>query len=295
MRARNFNVKQAKQMILAALEWRRTTEGVGIDALYRQLDPYDFPEREEVFRYWPMWFHKPFQTGRPLNIQALGSINLSKLYKHVTPERHWQTILVNAESLTAEVLPAASAQAGRTIEQALVVVDLKGYSLSQFWQMKWLAHHSFDISQEYFPETMGQLVVINAPSSFTAIWSIIKPWLSAQTVAKISIYGQDYKHALLDLVDAENLPESLGGKCNCVHVGGCHIGNEGPWMVGRAERRARWLRGELDRPGVQWPVDTLDDRDGSLSPTETLHERDAVVEEKTKEPVALTAPLAVSA
>ncbi|KAI0061678.1 CRAL/TRIO domain-containing protein [Artomyces pyxidatus] len=239
LRARSFHVKQARQMIKACLEWRRTTEGEGIDALYRRLDPYDYPEREDVFKCWPMWFHKTDKKGRPLNIQSLGGVNMPKLYKHVSPERHWQTILVNAESLQREVLPAASAQAGRQVEQALVIVDLKGYGLSQFWQMKWLAKQSFEVSQSYFPETMGQLAIINAPSSFTAIWGVIRPWLSPATISKVSILGHDYQKTLLELVDAENLPESLGGSCLCEHAGGCHLSNAGPWMEGRAERRER--------------------------------------------------------
>jgi hypothetical protein len=52
---------------------------------------------------------------------------MPKLYKTMTPERHWQTIVVNAEALTREVLPAASRAAGRRIEHTFVIVDLKGF------------------------------------------------------------------------------------------------------------------------------------------------------------------------
>ncbi|TFY52587.1 hypothetical protein EVG20_g10489, partial [Dentipellis fragilis] len=169
LRARNFSVQQSKRQIYECLEWRRTCEGVGIDELYRSLDPYNYPEREDVFKCWPMWFHK---KGRPLNVHFFGGINMPELYKSVSPERHWQTVLVNAESLTREVLPAASASAGQHVDQTFVVVDLKGFGLQQFWQMKGLVRRSFQISQDYFPETMGQLAIINAPMSFTAIWAV---------------------------------------------------------------------------------------------------------------------------
>ncbi|TFY57651.1 hypothetical protein EVG20_g8456 [Dentipellis fragilis] len=125
-------------------------------------------------------------------------------------------------------------------------------SLQQFWQMKGLVRRSFQISQDYFPETMGQLAIINAPMSFTAIWAVVKPWLSAETCEKISILGSDYQEVLLNLVEAENLPASLGGQCTCSHVGGCHLSGAGPWMDGREERREKWLNGEVDDPGVQW-------------------------------------------
>lgn len=52
---------------------------------------------------------------------------MPELYKHISPERHWQTVVVNAESLTREVLPAASRLAGKPIDGTLVIVDLKGF------------------------------------------------------------------------------------------------------------------------------------------------------------------------
>ncbi|THH03123.1 hypothetical protein EW146_g10503 [Bondarzewia mesenterica] len=107
LRARDFDVKTAKKMLVDCLKWRRTVEDIGIDELYRRIDPFDL--------------------GRPLNVHFIGGINLPELYKDVTPERHWQTIIVNAESLVREVLPACSAEAGRHINQALVIADLSGF------------------------------------------------------------------------------------------------------------------------------------------------------------------------
>jgi hypothetical protein len=62
-----------------------------------------------------------------VNIQFFGGLNLPELYKHVTPEKHWEAIVVNADSLTREVLPAASRAAGERIHQSIVIVDLKGF------------------------------------------------------------------------------------------------------------------------------------------------------------------------
>ena len=106
---------------------------------------------------------------------------------------------------------------------------------------------------------MGRLAVINAPSSFTMIWNIVKRWISPETVSKVDILGKhpfqservssiisrpfcffflfvffspgsDYTGRLLEDIDAENLPTSLGGLCTCEGLGGCSLSSAGPWL-----------------------------------------------------------------
>jgi len=103
--------------------------------------------------------------------------------------------------------------------------------------MKSLVRSSFQVSQDYYPETMGRLLVINAPSSFTAIWTVVKPWLAKETVKKIDILGNNYEKVLLDVVGEENLPEQFGGRCRCAGKGGCEMGNAGPWLEERRRRK----------------------------------------------------------
>jgi hypothetical protein len=67
------------------------------------------------------------QKGRPVNIEFFGGLNLPELYKHITPEKLVESIIVTADALTREVLPAASRAAGRHIEQSVVIVNLEGF------------------------------------------------------------------------------------------------------------------------------------------------------------------------
>lgn len=102
-----------------------------------------------------------------------------------------------------------------------------------------------DTDQRYYPETLNRLFLVNAPSAFVMVWKIVKGWLDPgvsliailstnqlnathtsivllQTIDKIQILGKDYKQVLLEHIEAENLPDFLGGTCTCDHMpGGC--------------------------------------------------------------------------
>jgi hypothetical protein len=41
LKARGYNAFQAKKMILDCIRWRGTVEDVGIEELYRRIDPFD--------------------------------------------------------------------------------------------------------------------------------------------------------------------------------------------------------------------------------------------------------------
>ncbi|CAE8593899.1 unnamed protein product, partial [Polarella glacialis] len=89
--------------------------------------------------------------------------------------------------------------------------------------------------QNHYPECSGRMIIINAPKVFSIAWSFIKPMLDDRTVAKISIFGADQRetwvNALLELVDADQLPALFGGRCLCDGHDqvSCMRSTKGPW------------------------------------------------------------------
>lgn len=67
------------------------------------------------------------------------------------------------------------------------------------------------VGSDYYPEIMGSTFIVNAPMFFTGVWAIVKGFLDEKTRKKITIKGGSYKSDLLEIVDAENLPDFLGG------------------------------------------------------------------------------------
>ena len=66
-----------------------------------------------------------------------------------------------------------------------------------------LVSHASKITQDNYPESLGQLFIVNAPWAFTAVWAIIKAWLDEVTRNKIQILGGGYKKKLLEIISED--------------------------------------------------------------------------------------------
>jgi hypothetical protein len=56
------------------------------------------------------------------------------------------------------------------------------------------------ISQNFYPEIMGKMVICHAPMLFTGIYKLIKGWIDEKTRKKISLVG-DPKKVFSEYID----------------------------------------------------------------------------------------------
>ena len=64
-----------------------------------------------------------------------------------------------------------------------------------------------------FPEGSSKVLIVNAPMIFSAMWTMVSPLLPKRTRAKVSISSSRWTSTtLLELIDAEQLPDFLGGE-----------------------------------------------------------------------------------
>lgn len=221
LRARKFDLDKAKEMLIAAEQWRKD---YGVDDI---IQNFDFKEKREVDMYYPQYYHKTDKDGRPIYVERLGQLDIAALYAATTQERQLKRLVSEYERSASERFPACSKAFGHPVETSCTILDLYNVSVSKFYQVKDYVSQASSISQDRYPETMGKFYIINAPWAFSAVWAVIKPWLDPVTVAKISILGSNYQETLLQQIPAENLPKEFGGTCQC--LGGCSLSDAGPW------------------------------------------------------------------
>lgn len=86
-------------------------------------------------------------------------------------------------------------------------------------------------------------------------WYIVRSFLDAKTRGKINILGGEFQKALLEHVLPENLPDFLGGTCQC-KPNGCLNQSEGPWKqyYEKFPREEDPADASVPSPPAKWPV-----------------------------------------
>jgi len=216
--ARQFKIDAAVSMAFEAIKWRSENK---IDQILDEPNPAALRVLELMNHEF---MHKRDKHGRTLHIEHVAKLDVQRVLKEYSLEevvRAKMHVLEFKKRMMMNWTEQDSLD-GRTgvCDQACTVVNLQGISRSIFDStVKNYLQKISKINQDYNPELLGKLFVVNAPWFFSLIWKLIKGFLHERTQNKIAIISGSGKKELMQTVEPENLPRSLGGRCEC--EGGC--------------------------------------------------------------------------
>jgi len=108
-------------------------------------------------------------------------------------------------------LKRASLKHGKLIEKQVIVFDMKAvFMVADFMALR-VFRRTLDVDQACYPERLKKMYLINAPFTFTAIWSLVSPWIDPHTVSKIRIVGCDFMDTLRQDIAEDQIPIEYGG------------------------------------------------------------------------------------
>jgi hypothetical protein len=212
LRARKFNVSLAYKMVEEDVRWRKCDnrkslrKATAADVLGCDLG--------KLFAYFPTWIQGFDKQHRPVSYRKFGQFEIWNVLKLTSMEKlirfhAWET------EMALNRMKDYSKDTGYNVETFLLIVDSAGWNLSlatsdAFTFIKGMATTDSD----HYPERLGTVVVINAPSVLAIAWRVVQGFLDPVTKQKIKIFSsnrQEWEPVLQQFIDRDQIPLQYGG------------------------------------------------------------------------------------
>ncbi|KIM56052.1 hypothetical protein SCLCIDRAFT_29952 [Scleroderma citrinum Foug A] len=197
LRARNLNPAEAKDMFISTLRWRQSFD---VEGAMKEKFP------EDIFGKLGKIYGKDNQ-GHPVSYNLYGANkNLSAVFGDVQRFLRWRVAFMEQTIALLDF---------ETVDQVVQIHDYEGVSMSSRTEnSKNAASEASSIFQSHYPEFLARKFFVNVPSFLTWIFWFFKPFLSAATLAKMTVVGHGSRTigaALLPTIPEDELPRRYGG------------------------------------------------------------------------------------
>jgi len=186
LRARQWNYEPASELMINAIQWRRTFQGIGVPRL-------TVKDAESQMRIGKAYPHGLDKHSRPVTYVV------SKLHESGGDQDEIQKFCVYFMEQVKRRCP-------KGITRICVVFDLGGFALRNmdYQFTKFMIH----MLQNYYPDTLGVAYILNSPWLFSGCWAVLKRWIDPVSQKKVNFINMD---ELPQHIDAEQLPTMFGG------------------------------------------------------------------------------------
>jgi len=188
LRARKFDVEQSYDMLYNMLKFRLEFQGIGVAA----IDPSTC---ENELKTGKSYYHNYDKEGRPVC--------------YIRSRLHDPSVTDPLENQRYTIL---------MMEYGKSLLKPPGETVTLVFDMSKAAIKNLDIKSvkfmvdtltNYYPESLGKVLVYNATWIVNGAWKIIRPWLDPVTAAKVFFIKPE---EITNYIDPANLPLEYGGK-----------------------------------------------------------------------------------
>ncbi|OAA49493.1 CRAL/TRIO domain protein [Metarhizium rileyi] len=190
LRAREWDVEKALIMLISAMNWRHTKMKVDQDIMRNGEAGAASDEKSGDWKI------------RKLGHDFLKQSRMGKSFLHGTDKEGRPICVVKVR------LHKASDQSPETLERYTnIIFDMTGFTMANmdYHPVKFM----IQCFEANYPESLGVVLVHNAPWVFQGIWRIIRGWLDPVVAAKV--HFTNYRAGLEEFISPDHLIKDLEG------------------------------------------------------------------------------------
>lgn len=171
---------KAVEMLKKFLEWR-------IAKKVDELVATQLPNAEKFYKMWPAGIHGVAKDGHPVYVERPCCVNPSELIKVFTPDNVMDFHIQMMEAM-CRFKETMRQKTGKMMYKHYVILDLTGLGMKHMGSnfttpMK----AAINIDQEYYPEMLVKMFIVNAPWVVKALWKMVSPWIDPITKEKVRL------------------------------------------------------------------------------------------------------------
>lgn len=203
--ARRFDVDKALHMLEEIVRWRNEVQA------WRFLDPAFYREPEALRRWFPWGFAGVDKEGFPVLIERIGHADLLGMHDAVGTDEFLRWVIFYHET-QERMMRTACAALGKDRHKMTVIVDLRGYNM-RLASPSTLAvlNKRTRLEEDHYPEVVKRLFLINTPSLFASVWTVVAYFMDEGTRNKVQLLSDTFLPTMLQFIEPSNVPAFLGG------------------------------------------------------------------------------------
>jgi hypothetical protein len=195
LRARVWDIERSFAMMTSALVWRIS---FGVEEITASGEP--------VLNETVTGFVSQMKSGKAY-LHGVDKENRPVFYIHVQLHNQWAQPASTIEKFTVYSLETGRLFSQPPSDKCCLVFDMTGFGVKNM-DMGFIIF-LIRTFEAYYPETLGRVLVHNAPWVFWGIWKMISPLLNPVVHKKIAFTKN--KKELMEFIDAGRLPKNIGG------------------------------------------------------------------------------------
>ncbi|XP_047317524.1 phosphatidylinositol transfer protein 3-like [Impatiens glandulifera] len=196
LRARDGDVEKATSMFVKYLSWRKSFVPNG------SISASEVAKDLNQNKMFMQGFDK---QGRPITVGLAG--------RHF----HLKGGIEDYKRYVVYFLDKVISRMPSGQEKFVFIGDLDGWGYANIDIRACLG--ALTVLQDFYPERLGKLFIVNAPYIFMMVWKMITPFIDNNTKKKIIfVEKKDIKATLLEDIEENQLPDVYGGKLSLVSI-----------------------------------------------------------------------------